>query len=141
MATGTDAIIFKALTDRLKTITPALQIAGPNVTFPAAGQTLPTKYLAVSFLPNQTRQITMGDDPQQKRGLLQVSLVVKAGVGILNALETVELVIDLFKNRTLFAAGVRITISSEPWAASPLQEPGRVQIPISIPYSAFEPEV
>jgi len=35
---------------------------------------------------------------------------------------------------------VKITISSEPWAAGPIQEDDRVQIPVTIPYTAFEPE-
>lgn len=140
MATGTDAIIFTALTDRLRAMPQVLPIAGPNVLFPAAGQQLPAKYLHLSFMPNRTRQITMGDDPQQKRGLLQVSVVWPVGQGIIGALEVVDQVIDHFKNQTLFASGVRITISSEPWAAGPLQESERVQIPVTIPYHAFEPE-
>lgn len=140
MAVGTDAIIFKALTDRLRAMPQVLPIAGPNVVFPAAGQPTPAKCLRLSFMPNRTRQITMGDDPQQKRGLLQVSVVWPVGQGIIDALEVVDQVIDHFKNQTLFASGVRITISSEPWAAGPLQEDDRVQIPVSIPYHAFEPE-
>ncbi|QRY69112.1 hypothetical protein JVX98_12840 [Ensifer sp. PDNC004] len=140
MATGTDAIIFTALTDRLRTIPQVLPIAGPNVVFPAAGQPLPPKYLRLAFMPNQTRQVTMGDDPQQKRGLLQISVVWPVGQGIVGALEVVDQIIDHFKNQTLFASGVRITISSEPWAAGPLQESERVQIPVTIPYHAFEPE-
>jgi hypothetical protein len=140
MAVGSDAIIFKALTDRLRAMPQVLPIAGPNVVFPVAGQPLPPKYLRLAFMPNQTRQVTMGDDPQQKRGLLQVSVVWPVGQGIIDALEVVDQVIDHFKNQTLFASGVRITISSEPWAAGPLQESERVQIPITIPYHAFEPE-
>lgn len=140
MATGTDAIIFKALTDRLRAMPQVLPIAGPNVVFPPAGQAMPAKYLRLSFIPNRTRQITMGDDPQQKRGLLQVSVVWPVGQGIIDALAVVDQVVDQFKNQTLFASGVRITISSEPWAAGPLQEDDRVQIPVSIPYHAFEPE-
>lgn len=137
MATGIDAIIFKALTDHLMTMTPALPLAAPNVVFPAAGQSMPSKYLAVSFLPNQTREITLGDDPQQKRGLYQVSVVFAVGVGIIGALETVETIISLFKNRSLFASGVKVTISSEPWASGPIQEGNRVQIPVTIPYYCF----
>lgn len=140
MAVGTDAIIFKALTDRLRTMPQVLPIAGPNVVFPAAGQPLPPKYLRLAFMPNQTRQVTLGDDPQQKRGLLQVSVVWPVGQGIIDALEVVGQIIDHFKNQTVFGSGVRITISSEPWAAGPLQESDRVQIPITIPYHAFEPE-
>ncbi|MDX1150566.1 hypothetical protein GOL38_17195 [Sinorhizobium medicae] len=140
MAAGTDAIIFKAVTDRLIAMPGVLPIAAPNVLFPAAGQPLPPKYLRSAFLPNQTRQITMANDPQQKRGLFQVSVVWPVGQGIIGALDIADQVINHFKNRSLFASGVKITISSEPWAAGPLQEGERVQIPVTIPYIAFEPE-
>ncbi|RVM88109.1 phage tail terminator-like protein [Sinorhizobium meliloti] len=140
MAAGTDAIIFKAVTDRLIAMPGVLPIAAPNVVFPAAGQPLPAKYLRLAFLPNQTRQITMGNDPQQKRGLFQVSVVWPVGQGIIGALDVADQVIDHFKNQSLFASGVKVTISSEPWAAGPLQEGERVQIPVTIPYIAFEPE-
>ncbi|MDE3829516.1 hypothetical protein CN157_26005 [Sinorhizobium meliloti] len=140
MAAGTDAIIFKAVTDRLLAMPGVLPVAAPNVVFPAAGQPLPPKYLRLGFLPNQTRQITLGNDPQQKRGLFQVSVVWPVGQGIIGALDVADQVIDHFKNQSLFASGVKITISSEPWAAGPLQEGERVQIPVTIPYIAFEPE-
>ncbi|ASP63399.1 phage tail terminator-like protein [Sinorhizobium meliloti] len=140
MAAGTDAIIFKAVTDRLLAMPGVLPVAAPNVVFPAAGQPLPPKYLRLTFLPNQTRQITMGNDPQQKRGLFQVSVVWPVGQGIIGALDVADQVIDHFKNQSLFASGVKVTISSEPWAAGPLQEGERVQIPVTIPYIAFEPE-
>ncbi|RVJ51643.1 phage tail terminator-like protein [Sinorhizobium meliloti] len=140
MAAGTDAIIFKAITDRLLAMPQVLPVAAPNIVFPPAGQQMPAKYLRLAFLPNQTRQITMGNDPQQKRGLLQVSVVWPVGQGIIGALDVADQVIDDFKNQTLFASGVKITISSEPWAAGPLQDGDRVQIPVTIPYIAFEPE-
>lgn len=140
MAAGTDAIIFKALTDRLLAMPEVLPVAAPNIVFPPAGQQTPAKYLRLAFLPNQTRQITVGDDPQQKRGLIQVSVVWPVGQGIIAALDVADQVIDHFMNQTLFASGVRITISSEPWAAGPLQDGDRVQIPVTIPYIAFEPE-
>ncbi|MDX0549391.1 hypothetical protein GOE04_29235 [Sinorhizobium medicae] len=140
MAAGTDAIIFRAVTDRLLTMPGVLPVAAPNVVFPAAGQPLPPRYFRLAFLPNQTRQITVGDDRQQKRGLFQVSVVWPVGQGIIGALDVADQVIDLFKNQSLFASGVKITISSEPWAAGPLQEGERVQIPVTIPYIAFEPE-
>ncbi|MGK9282009.1 phage tail terminator-like protein [Sinorhizobium meliloti] len=140
MAAGTDAIIFKAVTDRLLAMPGVLPVAAPNVVFPAAGQPLPPKYLRLAFLPNQTRQITMGNDPQQKRGLFQVSVVWPVGQGIIGALDVADQVINHFKNQSLFASDVKITISSEPWAAGPLQEGERVHIPVTIPYIAFEPE-
>jgi len=140
MATTTDAIIFDALQAHLRTMPNVLPIAGPNITFPAAGQTKPEKFLKLDFLPNRTRQITLGDDPQQKIGLLQVSVMWPVGKGILDAVETTGAIINRFKNQVLFASGVKITISSEPWAASPIQDEDRLNIPVTVPYIAFEPE-
>ncbi len=140
MATTTDAIIFDALQARLRAMPNVLPIAGPNVTFPAAGQTKPEKFLKLDFLPNRTRQITLGDDPQQKIGMLQVSVMWPVGKGILDAVEVAGAIINRFKNQVLFASGVKITISSEPWAASPIQDEDRLNIPVTVPYIAFEPE-
>ena len=140
MATGTDAIIFSALATHLRTMLDILPIAGPNVTFPASGQTKPGKFIELTFLPNQTRQITMGDDPQQKRGIMQASVMWPLGIGLTEALDVAGEIIDRFKNQTLFASGVKITISSEPWAASPLKDVDRMRVPVSIPYFAFIPE-
>ncbi len=140
MATNTDAIIFDALQAHLRTMPNVLPIAGPNVTFPAAGQTKPEKFLKLDFLPNRTRQITLGDDPQQKIGLLQVSVMWPVGKGIIDAVEVAGAIINRFKNQVLFASGVKITISSEPWAASPIQDEDRLNIPVTVPYIAFEPE-
>ena len=142
MATGTDALILAALLDHLAALifTPPLPVAQPGIAFPPPGEDKPDNYLAVTFLPNRTRQVTLGDDPQQKRGLLQVSVYWKAGAGLVKPLDASGLVIDHFNNKTLFASGVKITISGEPWASGPIQEDDRVQIPVTIPYTAFEPE-
>lgn len=140
MATTTDAIIFAALSARLRTMVDVLPIASPNITFPAAGTQKPAKYLKLDFLPNKTRQVTMGDDHQQKIGLMQVAVMWPKGSGIEAALDVAGAIIDRFNNQTIFASGVRITISSEPWASSPIQDVDRMMIPVSIPYHAFEQE-
>ncbi len=141
MATGTDAIIFDALLTHLKTMADVLPIAGPNITFPAAGQQKPGKYLKVDFLPNKTRQITFGPDPQMKAGILQVSIMWPIGSGLIDLLEVEGAIIDRFKNQTFFASGVKITINSEPWAASPFKDVDRMNTPVNVPYIAFEPEI
>jgi hypothetical protein len=140
MATGTDAMIFAALLTHLRIMPGALPIAAPNITFPAPEQSKPAKFLKVDFLPNRTRQITFGPDPQQKVGMLQVSVMWPKGYGVIDALDMAGQIIDRFKNQTLFADGIKITINSEPWAASPIQDDDRMNIPVTIPYIAFEPE-
>jgi hypothetical protein len=142
MATSTDAIILDALTAHLTTLvfSPTLAIAHPGVEFPAGGGTLPDNYLKIDFLPAQTRQVTIGSDPQQKRGVFQVTVYWLRGQGLIDPLDVAGQIIGHFRNRVLFASGTRITISSEPWAASPLEDDVRLQLPVSIPYYAFEPE-
>ncbi|NTG07151.1 phage tail terminator-like protein [Rhizobium rhizogenes] len=140
MATGTDAMIFSALATHLRNMPNALPISGPNVTFPAPGASKPDTFLKLDFLPNRTRQITLGPDPQQKVGMLQVSVMWPVGNGLTDALDVAGQIIDRFKNQVLFASGVKITISSEPWAASPIQDVDRLNIPVTVPYIAFEPE-
>lgn len=142
MAANTDATIFTALVTHLQGLvfTPALPIAGANVTFPPAGQPTPSKYLRLAFLPNRPIPYPIGDDPEPRQGILQVSVIWPKGSGIIDPLNVAGQIIDHFKNETLFATGVKITISSEPWAVGPLIEDALVQIPVTIPYIAFPQE-
>jgi hypothetical protein len=142
MLTGTEACIFKAMMDHLTmlTFTPAMPIAGANVTFPPAGQPTPSKYLRLAFMPNRPIPYPIGDDPEPRQGILQVSVIWPKGTGIIDPLNIAGQIIDHFKNQSLFATGVKITISSEPWAVGPLIEDASVQIPVTIPYIAFPQE-
>lgn len=149
MAAGTDATILAALLDHLAVLTfsPALEIAMPGISFtppvfdadgPDGKKGQPKPYLRVAFLPNQTRTITLADAAQQHRGLLQVSVYWKSGAGLVKPLEAAGKIIDHFaKDTALHSSGVKIRIDRKPWAASPIQEDDRVQIPISIPFHAF----
>lgn len=140
MATGTDAMIFAALLQHLKGMANVLPIATPGITFPPAGQTKPPKFLKYDFMPNRTRQITLGDDPQQKIGMAQVSVMWPIGSAIIDATDVSDKIISHFKAQTIFAGGVKITINSEPWASRPIKDDDRMNIPVTIPYIAFEPE-
>ncbi|MBD8651485.1 hypothetical protein IFT66_10385 [Rhizobium sp. CFBP 13726] len=140
MATGTDAMIFAALLQHLKGLPDVLPIATPGITFPPSGQTKPPKFLKYDFMPNRTRQITLGDDPQQKIGMVQVSVMWPIGSAIIDAIDVSDQIISHFKAQTIFASGVKITINSEPWASRPIKDEDRMNVPVTIPYIAFEPE-
>lgn len=140
MPANTDAMIFRALALHLTQMPNVLPIAWPNFTFPEPGQAKPEKFIELLFLPNRTRQITFGDDPQHKVGLVQASVMWPLGRGWEGAVDLAGDIINHFKNETLFASGVRITISSEPWASSPIKDVDRMKVPVTIPYHAFEPE-
>ncbi|WLS01744.1 phage tail terminator-like protein [Shinella oryzae] len=140
MAQGTDATILAALLDHLGTLsfTPALQIAMPGIDFPAAGQAKPDNYLQAAFLPNDTTNTELGAGQEQHRGILQVSVYWKKGVGHIKPLEAANRIINHFaKGTTLHKDGLKIVIDRKPYAASPLQETDRVQVPVTVRYHAF----
>ena len=138
MPANTEAMILAAFMDHLGalTLTPPLPIAYPGIDY--AGE---PNYLRVDFLLNPTRQVTLTDDPQQKRGLVQVSVVWTRGEGLVKPLEAAGAIINHFSNLVLWAGDTRIAIDREPWASSPIQEPDRVSIPVTLSWHAFEPEV
>src|SRR5690606_41015641 len=102
MATGTEASILTAMLTHLGTLTfsPALAVAYPGVNFPAAGQTKPDNYLSVSFIPNRTDTLSIGEGHQRHQGLLQVSVYWKSGVGLVKPLEAADKVIQHFAKGT-----------------------------------------
>ena len=149
MAQGTDATILAALLDHLEALafTPAMQIAMPGVSFtppvytddgPEHRKGDPKPYLAASFLPNETTNSEIGEGQEQHRGLLQVSVFWKKGVGHIKPLEAADRIITHFaKGTTLHRNGLKIIIDRKPFAASPLQETDRVQVPVTVRYHAF----
>ncbi|MDO6966985.1 phage tail terminator-like protein [Rhizobium alvei] len=140
MATGADAIILSALLEHLGTLTftPALQIAMPGIDFPAAGQAKPGNYLQASFLPNDTTNTELGAGQEQHRGIMQVSVYWKNGVGLIKPLEAADRIIDHFAKETkLYKDGLKIVIDRKPYAAPPLQETDRVHVPVTVRYHAF----
>lgn len=140
MAVWTDAIIMSALLDRLGTLalTPVLPIAMPGIDFPKPGQTKPDNYLQATFLPNVTTNSELGAGQEQHRGILQVSVYWKKGVGHIKPLEAAGLIIDHFaKGTTLHSGGLKVVIDRKPYASSPLEETDRVHIPVTIQYHSF----
>lgn len=140
MATEPDAIILAALLDHLGQLVlpPVLEIAMPGIDYPKAGQTKPDNYLAAFFMPNETTNTELGDGQEQHRGMLQVSVFWKKGVGHIKPLEASGKIIKHFaKGTKLYSGGLKILIDRKPYAAQPLQETDRVQVPVTIRYHAF----
>lgn len=143
MAISTESKILSALINRLLSLTfsPALPIAMPNVAFAPEEH-----YLIADIFMNQTRRITLGDDPQQRRGIFQVTVVWSRGVGLIKPLDVAGAVVEHFSHcLTLWEDDIKITIGGstlqEPSAISPMIEADRLLVPVSIPFFAFEPEV
>lgn len=140
MATGTDAIILAALLDHLSGLifSPALIVALPGIAFPPAGQQKPDSYLQVSFLPNRTETLSVGKGRQMHQGILQVSVYWKVGVGYVKPLDAADSIVRHFaKGTCLVSNGVKVKVDRKPWVSGPLQEPERVQFPVTIPYRSF----
>lgn len=140
MSLGTEAAIFDALMARMAAFShsPAIEIAYPGLSFtPSDGE----PYLEVTHLPNNTAPLAVASDGvQQHQGLLQVSVMWPSdGVtGHMPALELADAVSTHFaKGTDLYSNGVKVRIPTRPSIASPLQEPDRVRLPITIEYIAF----
>lgn len=133
---GVAAKIADALLTYLGTLSvgsPALPIAMPEVKFnpPSSG-----KYLEARFLPNRpaTRVIAF-DGPDQHQGLLQVSVIWPKGQGIIAASEIANEVVKHFRRGTVIAADdLRVRIYETPWESPPLDEPNRMQVPVTVPW-------
>lgn len=139
MSLGTEAAIFDALMAKMAAFShsPAVDVAYPGISFtPSDGEA----YLEVTHLPNNTAALAVASDGvQQHQGLLQVSVMWPSdGRGHMPALELADAVASHFaKGTDLYSNGVKVRIPTRPSIASPLQEPDRVRLPITIEYIAF----
>lgn len=122
------AAVFK----RLKASPPsALPIAYPNI----AGQQPTTDYLRVNVLPAQTETVGVAT-LSRERGIVQIDVMTRAGIGAIKAGEYAAAVLALFpRNLTLTEAGEAVRFEREGWAAPALQDGSWYQVPVSIPYS------
>jgi hypothetical protein len=145
MATGVEANIMSALLDHLDTLvfSPALEIARPGIKYPADGPDgkelpKPPNYLRASFIPNRTETLSVGKGKQMHQGILQVSVYWKVGAGYVKPLDVADRIIRHFaKGTRLVFNDVKVKVDRKPWVSGPLQEPDRVQFPVTIPYRSF----
>lgn len=113
-----------------------LKLARPNITFPDdSPSATPKNYLSISLLMNRGENYEL-EGPQEILGIFQVSVYWEKGVGLVKPLDVADEIIRRFRDQTLFTDNVRISVSEEPWAATPLMEDDRVQIPVSINFRA-----
>ncbi|KWT70772.1 hypothetical protein APY04_0833 [Hyphomicrobium sulfonivorans] len=138
MLTGTHARIADLLLSHLGTLTftPAIPVAFPGVSFtPPAGT-----YLKAIYIPNTTLDHFISDgSTSEYRGIFQVSVRSPAGVSIIAPLEIAAKVSDHFKRGTVLSDGtLNVRISGTPNIASPIQEPDKLHVPVSISFYAFK---
>ena len=131
-----EADILQALNSHLELFATnnSIDVAYPNVAF----EDRPARYLAVSFLPNETQTYSVGSGKNQNRGLYQVSVFWPPAVGLIKPLELVSGLVGHFaKGTVLFLNDTKISIYRKPWPSTSLQEANYVQIPVTIPYESF----
>lgn len=144
--TGTEAKIMDAVLAYLRQLeldgfSPTLAIAMPFVGFdPPAGP-----YLQASWLPadTETRTVSLAGS-NRHRGVLQVSVfwprggTDEEGPGLIPAGQVASQIAAHFKYGTRISAnGVTVTVPRQPSIGRPLEEPDRLQVPVSIPWQCF----
>lgn len=136
MATGVETRIAEALFARLASLvlSPAVPVAWPGRDFRASGA-----YLRPSFLPAATAAFSVRPDgTNEHRGLLQVDVFWPEDKGLTEPMERASEVIAHFKRgTTMYREGVKVRVVRPPYPSPALQEPGWLQVTVSIPYLAF----
>lgn len=136
--TGAAAQYMDALFARCATIvtgSPTLPVAYPEVAFtpPSDG-----KYLKVEDFSNKPawEGLSSGSLAQ---GLLQITVVWPRGVGTIAPAQIAQTVIAHFnKGLSLFSGTSRVTITQEPYAASPLTDDISVRIPVTVSWTGSD---
>lgn len=139
-AVGVESQITEALLQRLLalTLSPALQVALPNVAFPAAGQTLPDTYLDAHQLRADTQGIGISAW-NEFAGIFQVDVVYKAQDGAIKPTQIADAVADWFARDTVLSNGsVQVRIDERPSIAAPISDAPYTRTPVSIRYRCFK---
>lgn len=126
-------LIASALLARCATLaigSPALPIAYPDVTFtpPADG-----KYVEVALFFNRPAWEGVASG-KMDQGLLQITVVWPRNGGVIKPMEAVAEVMAHFPKALTLTNGV--TVSAEPYAASPIIEDNETRCPVTIPWTA-----
>lgn len=138
MLVARNTAIHKALGDHLKAYCEANEVplALQDCPFPLPPRKRkPNLYLQETFIPNATLQRTLGNEPQFKRGLYQVSVWSNSKRGLEQEKQLADGLVDLFANQTLYEGSVQVKIPTEPYWSGPLHDDGWAHIPVTISYT------
>jgi predicted secreted protein len=139
-AVGVESQITEALLQRLGTLTlsPALQVAYPNVPFPASGATKPDTYLEAHQLRADVQAVGISAW-NEHAGILQVDVVYKAQDGAIKPTQIADAVAAHFpRNLHLANGNVRVDINEKPSIAAPISDAPYTRTPVSIRYRVFK---
>jgi predicted secreted protein len=131
-AVGVESQITEALLQRLGalTLSPALQVAYPNVPFPAAGATKPDTYLEANQLRADVQGIGISAWDEHA-GIFQVDVVYKAQDGAIKPTQIADAVVAWFPRN------LRLDINETPSIAAPIPDAPYSRTPVSIRYRVF----
>lgn len=130
------AVVATLLLERCATLSvgsPVLPVAMPEMSFtpPADG-----RYLRVDLFSNAPfwEGLASGRIDQ---GLLQITVVWPRLKGLIAPKRAeAEVCAHFFKGLRLHGSGVTVKVNREPWAASPITEPDKVSIPVTVSWTA-----
>jgi hypothetical protein len=138
-ATGIESQILEALLQRLAalTLSPALQVAYPNVTFPAAGTTKPATYLEAHQLRSGAQYVGISAWSEHS-GIFQVDVVYSAADGAIKPTQIADAVVAWFERGMRLRNGaVQVDVYERPAIASPVDDAPYTRTPVSIRYRSF----
>ena len=122
--------ITKGFIQKAKNITTSFQWAWPNVKYEPNSD-----HLRLFVLPVRPTSTSLGCDTWA--GVIQISVYVKEGFGIISALEEVDKIMAEFPRKSIFIEGqTRIQIVNDPYASPHFTSGAWCQIPVSINYEA-----
>lgn len=121
----------KLVENKLKTITPALPIAFENISFapPADG----SKYLRCNLVTRKPDDSCIGGEYYKQPAVFNVFVMDKLNIGTGSAIDTAEVVQQLFKKTTTLEEGnVRVQILETPQISGTAITSDRLVIPVII---------
>lgn len=137
-ATTTEGKIADALLRKLAALTfsPAIRVAYPNIPFTPNGT---EAYLEAALIPNENTRVCIGhDDPVQRQGLLQVTVVAPSAGGVIAPMDIAGAVVAHFASGTRIDAGTGIDLEiSEQPSVTQFRDESALRVPVTIPYRAF----
>ncbi len=135
---GKDAVVADTLLTRLQVIAAALgmPVALPDIAFNPADH--PDGYLVADHLPNAPAWEAMhGGGKVMDQGLSTLSAYLPKGQGVIRAANILGAIKAALPSGTaLWADGVKIKITRDPWTAPPLLGDPFSQYPITIAWEA-----
>lgn len=138
--TGDVSQITEALLQRLGalTLSPAIPVAYPNVTFPAASsQAKPDIYLEARLMRAGSQPVGISEW-NELPGILQVDVVYKSQDGELKPLQIADAVAAWFAKGTRLVNGsVQVDVYERPSIASAISDAPYMRIPVSVRYRSF----